>query len=142
MKEKIILSIVAAFLGLLVAGGAFYIYQMTRTVDTPQEKTVMGVKKQPSPTPANANYLVVEKPEDESVSDKRTVTVSGKATPNSTIIVSTETADQVVKPSDNGDFSLSQSIENGVNLVHVTAVFPDGQEQTVIKSVTATTEEF
>jgi hypothetical protein len=142
MKEKIILSVVAAFLGLLVAGGAFYIYQMTRTVDEPQEKIVMGAKRAPTQAPANANFIVIEKPEDEYVSDKRTVTISGKTSPGSTIIVSSETADQVVKPSDNGDFSLTQTIEDGVNLVQITAVFSNGEEKTVVKTITATTEEF
>ncbi len=142
MKEKIILSIVAAFLGLLVAGGAFYIYQMTRAIDEPQEKTVMGAKKLPSPTPANANFLVVEKPNDESVISTRTITISGKTTPGSTIIVSSEVADQVVKPSDKGDFTLTHSIGDGVNLIKITAVYPSGDEDSVTKTITSTSEEF
>lgn len=142
MKEKIILSIVAAFLGLLVAGGAFYIYQMTRAVEEPQDKTVMGVKKSPSPTPANANFLIVEKPTDEAVISTRTISVSGKTTPGSTIIVTSEATDQVVKPSENGQFSLTHTIGDGVNLVRITAVFPDGDEQSITKTVTSSTEEF
>lgn len=142
MKEKILLSVIAAFLGLLVAGGAFYIYQMTRTVEEPQQQTVLDAKRIPSPTPAGTNYLTIDKPGEESVDDKRTVTIAGKVTPNSTIIVSSETADQVIKPATNGSFSLTQNIEDGVNLVQITAVFPDGQEQTITKTVTATTEDF
>lgn len=142
MKEKILLSVIAAFLGLLVAGGAFYIYQMTRTIEEPQQQTVLDAKRIPSPTPAGTNYLTIDKPGEESVDDKRTVTIAGKVTPNSTIIVSSETADQVIKPATNGSFSLTQNIEDGVNLVQITAVFPDGQEQTITKTVTATTEDF
>src|SRR4051812_8102399 len=35
--ERIILSLIALFVGLLVAGGAFYIYQMTKQI--PADKT-------------------------------------------------------------------------------------------------------
>ena len=142
MKEKIILSIVAAFLGLLVAGGAFYIYQMTRTVDEPQNKKVLDAKKVPSPSPASANFLVIEKPTDESVGSTRTVTVSGKTTPGSTIIVSSEATDQVVKPAEKGDFSLTQQVGDGVNLIRITAIYPNGDEESITKTVTATSEEF
>jgi hypothetical protein len=141
-KEKIILSIVAAFLGLLVAGGAFYIYQMTRAIDDPQRPQTLGIQKKVSPTPQSADYLIVDNPKDEEVLNKRVITVSGKTSPGATVIISSESGDDVVQPAAGGDFKLTHTIAEGVNLVRITAVFQNGEEQSITKSVTYTTEDF
>jgi hypothetical protein len=142
MKEKIILSIIAAFLGLLVAGGAFYIYQMTRSFDEPKTNIAETKQAQPTTTAQSSHFLLVENPKDEEVTDKRTITVSGKTTPGATIVVSTESSDQVVKPSASGDFTLTHTIDDGIGIVHITAIFENGEEQTVTRTVSYTTEEF
>lgn len=141
-KEKIILSVIALSLGLLVAGGAFYIYQMTRVINDPVGTEIAKTKVIPTPTPLNANYLIIDNPKEEEVLQKRIVTVSGKTSPGATIIISSETTDQVVKPATNGDFSLTHTLEDGVNIIHITAIFENGEEETQTKTVTFTSEEF
>ena len=139
--ERIILSLIALFVGLLVAGGAFYIYQMTKQI--PQDKSdTITIKSRPSPTPNSANYLVVDSPKDESLVDRKTITVSGKTLPGSTIIVSTETSDEVVKPTTTGSFSVTQTIDSGANLLSITAVFPDGTEKSIQRTVSYESEDF
>jgi hypothetical protein len=143
MKEKIILSVVAALLGLLVAGGAFYIYQMTRTIeDKPVKMDKPLTKQQPSPTPQSNNYIIVENPKDEEVFTKKVITVSGKVTPGSTVVISTESSDQVVKPADSGNFSLTQTLEDGVSIINITAFFPNGETQSIMKTATYSSEDF
>jgi len=138
--ERIILSLIAIFVGLLVAGGGFYIYQMTKQI--PQDKAdTITIKSHATPTPRSNNYLVVDSPKDEAIVSSKTITISGKTVPKSTIIVSTESSDEVVEPAQSGSFSLTQTI-NDVSLISITAVFPDGTEQTVQKTVSYVTEEF
>lgn len=140
-KEKIFLSIIAALLGLFVAGGAFYIYQMTQTLgNTPAGNT--RTANLPTPTPLSSDFLIVDSPKDEEVVNNRTLTISGKTVAGAVIIVSTEGSDQVVKPSNNGDFTLTHTLEEGVNLVKITAIFTEGNEESVIKTVTYSSEEF
>lgn len=141
-KEKVILSIVAALLGLSVAGGAFYIYQMTRTIEEPENKKQTNNNNRPSPIPQSTDFLIVESPKDEEVVDNRVVTVSGKTSAGSLIIVSSELSDQVVKPSENGSFTVNHTIGEGVNIIQVTAVFPSGEEQSITKTITFSTEDF
>lgn len=139
--EKIILSFIAIFVGLLVAGGIFYIYQMTKQI--PQDKAdTITIKSHPIPTPNSNNYLTIESPKDEEILDRKTITISGKTLSNTTIIVSTEGSDQVVKPTAMGSYSVTTTIDNGVNLLSVTAIFPDGTEKTVKRTVTYTNEDF
>jgi hypothetical protein len=62
--------------------------------------------------------------------------------PNTTIIVSTEINDQVVNPAANGNFTLDTTIDNGTNLIQITAIFPNGEEKKMTRTVTYSTESF
>ena len=139
--ERVILSFVAVIVGLIAAGVAFYLYQMTKTVP-PQKANPIAVMPSPLPTPDSANLLSIDTPKEEEVFDKRVITVSGKTRPDATIIVSSEDTDQVVKPATNGNFSLTQTIPSGTTLLHITAIFPNGEEKTETKTVTFSTENF
>lgn len=141
--EKIILSLVAVIVGLIAAGIAFYLYQMTKTIP-PSKKETISIKNQisPTPTPNNQNFLTVENPKDESVTDTKTVTISGKTEPGATIIVSTENSDQVVNAAGNGDYTLTTTIGSGTNVIQITAVFTNGEEKKVTRTVTYSTESF
>ena len=141
--EKLILSLVAIIVGLIAAGIAFYLYQMTKTLP-PSKNQTLSIKPEitPTPTPNNENFLTIENPKDEEVFDKKTITISGKTTPKSNIIVSSENNDQVVTPSETGEFTLTVSIEAGTNIIQITAIFPNGEEKKVTRTVTYTTENF
>jgi|SRR5579885_1329926 len=141
--EKIVLSFFAVLVGLIAAGVAFYFYQMTKVL--PAQKTQLSVltpTKQPSPTPNNGNILTIDSPKNEAVSDKKTLAVAGKTSPNATLIVSTEDDDQVVKPAGNGDFSVTTTIPDGTSILQIKAIFADGTEKTVTQTITYSTADF
>ena len=139
-QERVILSFIMVVIGLLVAGIAFYLYQGTKT--TPASKTTITVAT-PTPTPVNPSvYLNVDTPADESVTDNKTITVSGKTTPEATVVILTSSAQQVVQPSSQGDFSTSIAVANGENLIQVTAFGKDGQSVTLLRTITYSTESF
>lgn len=139
--EQIILSFIAVLIGLLVAGGSFYIYQLTKEVP-PEKTTAITIQTPPSPTPELNHYLKINTPKDEEIVNKKIITISGSTLPNSTIIVSSENEDQVVKPTKNGDFSITHTIGDDTNVIYITAIFPNGEEQTEIRTVSFTNEEF
>jgi hypothetical protein len=139
--ERIVLSFIFILLGLLVAGGGFYLYQLTKTI--PDSKLNAITVKSPTPTPdLSGDLLILDSPTDESVVDNRIITISGKTTPDATIIISTDTADQVVKPTTTGTFSLTQTIGTGTNFIEVRAIFADGLEKKMNRTVTYSTESF
>lgn len=139
--ERVILSFVAVVVGLIAAGGAFYLYQMTKVVDNDKPLTLMQ-KVSVSPTPDKANLLTVDSPKDEDVTNKKVITVSGKTRPDATVIVTAEDADEAITPASNGNFSTSLSIPSGTTIIYITALFPNGEEQTIAKTVTFSTEDF
>src|SRR5664279_6209267 len=98
-KERVVLSFIAILIGLIAAGVVFYFYQMTKTVPPQKDNPIaIAPKTTPTPTPDSSNFLSIETPQDEQVFSKRVITVTGKTTKNSTIIVSTEDGDDVVSP--------------------------------------------
>ncbi|HEX8931876.1 MAG TPA: hypothetical protein VF810_01850 [Patescibacteria group bacterium] len=140
--ERVILSFVAVIIGLIAAGAAFYLYQMTKIVPDKDKTLSLITKMSVSPTPDSANLLTVDAPKDEAVFDKKVITISGKTRSDATIIVNSEDDDQVIKPAANGNFSITQNIPNGTSILHITAVFPNGEENTVTRTVTFSTENF
>lgn len=140
-KEKIILSFVAAFIGLLVASVAFYLYQGASGSKIDKIKTV-ATDSAPTNKPQSSTSLTVTSPQDESVVSNKTITISGKTLPDATIVILTGSDEQVVTPASNGDFSVTATISDGENLIEVTAIEPNGQQSIVTKTITYSTETF
>lgn len=138
--ERFVLSFIAILIGVLVAGGAFYAYQVFKKAPSPKPQTISI--KSPTPTPRKDHVFTVDNPTDESVVNKRSVTVSGKTEKDATIIVSVPSNDQVIKPSANGDYSVTMTIDDGANVLGVTSIFPDGQEEKIERTITYSTENF
>lgn len=138
--EKIILSFIAIFIGLLAAGIIFFLYQTTKVI--PPNKIKNIVFQNPTPTPTNSVVLTLDNPKDEDVVDKKLITVSGKTSPSATVVISTNAADDVVTPSSTGAFSTTVTINDGQNQIEVVAIDANGTETHVIKTVTFSTETF
>lgn len=138
--ERLILSLIAIFIGLLVAGGAFYLFQLTKQI--PNGANDITIKAKATPTPSSTNYLVIDTPQEESISKVKTITIAGKVVPESTLVISNGANDQVVNPSSSGSFSVTSSLDEDTTLFYITAIFPDGEEKTLTRTVSFVTEEF
>jgi hypothetical protein len=139
-KEKLILSFVAIFFGLLVAGIAFYLFQTTKTIPNSNSKTISLIS--PSPTIPPSISLVLDQPKDEAVVDSKVLVVSGKTQSNAVVVITTDSSEDVVTPSENGGFSTTVNLDNGQNMLEVTSIAPNGESITVKKTVTYSLEEF
>ncbi|HZJ18413.1 MAG TPA: hypothetical protein VFD45_02230 [Patescibacteria group bacterium] len=139
-KEKTVLALLAIVIGLVFAGIAFYFYQYTKIL--PQFKANPILVKAPSPTPESTIFLSINNPSDEKLSDKKIVTVSGKTNPDAIIAIFTKSDFDILKPSLAGDFSTTVNISDGVNIIRITAIAPNGEEKTIERTVSFTTEEF
>lgn len=140
MKERVVLSFIAAAVGILVAGVAFSFYQHTKTAP----KEVASIAPSPAPTkvPTQTFFLHIETPKPEEVVTTRTVTVSGKTERRAVVTVSTAASDYVFTPTASGDFTATVTIDAGVNQIVTTAIAPNGEEVTETRTVTFSTESF
>lgn len=138
--EKFVISFLAVIIGILFAGVAFYLYQSTKVVGPAQTKTIGSLS--PTPAPQSTLYLAIDVPDDEKVVDTKTITLNGKTTADAIIIVTTDNGDQVFTPAANGNFSTTATLVNGANVIIVTAVAPNGEETSVTRTITYSTETF
>lgn len=139
-KEKAVLSFIAIFIGLVVAGIAFYVYQLTKTL--PPQKTRTEAIQTPTKTPKSAMFLSISEPNDEIVATGKVIKITGKTDGNAVVVIATKLNQEVVKPTSEGDFSTTVNIDDGVNLIKITAIASDGQQQTISRTVSYTTEDF
>ncbi len=139
-KEKIVLAFIAALIGLLVAGIIFYIYESTRTVSPSNIHSVIPIT--PQEKPSSKIFITISKPTDESVTDSKVVEVAGKTKPDATVIILTSVDEKVIAPSAEGNFTTTINIDDGQNLIEITAISKTGQQQKIIKTVTFSTEKF
>ncbi len=138
--ERVVLSVVAIFIGLLVAGVAFFIYQSTRSLNPSKIPTITIAN--PTPTPALDIYLTVDSPADESVQSTKSLTITGRTTPGATLIVTSDATDQVVTPATNGNYSVTTTLSSGENVISLTAISPSGEEVQKSITITYSTENF
>ncbi|MCL5970704.1 MAG: hypothetical protein M1450_04360 [Patescibacteria group bacterium] len=139
-KEKAVLSFLAVFIGLVVAGAAFYIFQLTKTLP-PQKARVQSITA-PTKAPKSDMFLAITEPSDEFVSDRKVVKIAGKTNIDAIVIIMTKTDQEVLKPTRTGDFSTTININDGVNLVKISAIASDGEEKSVLRTISFTEEEF
>jgi len=135
-----VLSFVGILGGLIVAGLLFYLYQSPKT----RTGNIKHVSLTPpaSPTPTPSVFLNIDSPADESVVATRSITISGKTIPGSTVVVSTPSSDQISSSSASGSFQLATSIDDGANEVTITAILPGGEEVTKKLTVTYSVNNF
>ncbi len=138
-KEKVILCFIAAFFGLLVACVAFYLFQTTKTIPT-ATKTILIAPLSPTRVPSAS--LVLDQPKDENVVNNKVLIVSGKTQSNAVVIVITNSSENVITPSTNGNFSTTVNLDDGQNILEVIAIAPNGESITNKKTVTYSQEEF
>lgn len=137
--EKVVLAFLAILVGIVFSGVAFYFYQSTKTIPANVVKTVI---QKPTPTPNSTFFLSVAEPLNESVVDKKVVKVSGKTTPDATIVIITESDEEVVKPSKVGDFSTKINIGDEENIIRISAFSEKGESKSVDRLITFSTEDF
>jgi len=140
--EKVILSFVAVFVGLIAAGIAFYLYQTTKVIPDQTKPSATKVAIQTTPTPSGTDVFTVDSPVNEQVFDKKLITIKGTAVKGAIITISTDDVDQVVQPADNGSFTLTQTIPDNTSVIELSAIFPDGTQKKIDRTVTFSTAKF
>lgn len=140
-QERVILSFVMVLIGLLVAGLIFYLYQSTKVI--PQSNLANNNNEtSPTPTPKSSIYLILNQPSDESVVSNKTLQISGKTSPGSTVTIITASDQEVIKPTTDGNFVTTTVLDDGQNIIHVQAISPDGQTYSIERTVTYSSESF
>ncbi len=140
MKERLIIIVLAVVSGLVITTAAFFIYQ--NFINNSDTATDRNTNIQSTPQPIENLLLEISEPLDGSLTDNRTISVKGVTNPENVIIVSSNQEDNSGKPTSDGNFSLTVTIDAGANVLVVRSIAPDGSEIEKEIVVTYSTEEF
>lgn len=131
-REAVIVGIFGLSLGLLVAWGVWNFRGVTKPTSTPTPTFT------PPPTTATqppTTGLTVNLPEEETLTNQDSATVSGKTLAGTTVVVSSPIGDKVVEADSEGNFQTQVDLEEGENEITVTAYLPDGRTEEQTRTV-------
>jgi len=117
-KEVIIAIIIGFFLGLVLAFGFWTANQAVK--DKKTEQTVKVSNSTPSPSPVAS--FSIDSPENNLVSDKNKIQVSGKTTSMAVIIAYSEDNQSFTTADENGFFSMNVDLVKGSNIYTIKSV--------------------
>lgn len=145
MKKEVILAIGIGFvLGLIITFGIWTanrslknLPQLTSPSPTATPQPSPG-QTSPSPSPSQIS-LSISSPENESLTDKNSTTVTGSTAPNAAVAILWESGQQIASPDASGKFTVQIPLEGGFNRISVTAYDPEGKSATQTLTVTYTT---
>lgn len=144
MKERIIIVFVAVIIGLVLTTVGYLLYQSfqnpSQNNSEPQQQTV----NQPTatPSPDMSFYVTITEPKNESITNKRTITINGTTNPGNTVIVSSNQDDVIAEPKEDGTFSTSITINAGSNIIIARAMNSEGDIVEYSSVVTFVAEDF
>lgn len=142
MKERIVIIFIAVTLGLLATTIGFFLYEGSKPAKNINPTPEVKNKESTPALPTEKITLTISEPNDEAVVTGRTIRVRGKTDPQNTIIISTNEEDEVVTPTNNGDFTASINIDAGVNKLIIQAISPEGDKREIIQTISFSSEEF
>lgn len=141
MKERAIIVFIAVLAGLILTTLGFLLYESTKRKMPESVNKEKIITNTPSKKPAPF-FVTIQGPQNESLSDKRSIVVKGKTNPENTLIISTNQEDVAATPAPSGSFSVTISIDTGANNIIVRAINPKGEETMDSVLVTFSPEEF
>lgn len=128
-KSFIISQVLILTLGLTFLGGLYYILN----VQSPQPKNAFLAG--PVTTAPKSLRLDLDQPDQDSLSYSSSIVVSGKTGPGSTVLISTETQDLVIKVNSDGSFSTVLNLDEGVNNITTVVFDATGESRSAERSV-------
>lgn len=141
MKERAIIVFIAVLAGLILTTLGFLLYETTKKkapIDVSKEKIT-----ETKPTPERVDlFVTIQSPQDETLTDKRSIVIKGKTNPGNTLIVSTNQELVAATPATDGSFSVTVTIDTGANNIVVRAINPQGEEVQDSTLITFNSEDF
>ncbi len=137
-KERLILALVAIAAGLIVASAIFYFYQNKRV-----STTFPSQPSQSTPSVTNGRpVLEITSPQDELITDSKTIEIVGKSQPKALIVINTNTSDYAITAEDDGSFAQKIALADLENIISLTAYTENGVSETKELTIIYSTEEF
>lgn len=139
-RETILAAVAGLGVGLLAAWAVWSLPNVLPQKKAPTEITEKEIPA--SETVAEAFNLTLSQPENDALVETNQVTVTGKTSKGTTVVVNGPLKDEIVTARNDGSFSVTMTLEEGVNEIIVTAYDKTGTEKSETRTVNYTKEQF
>lgn len=128
-KLFILSHVLILTIGLIFLGGLYFI------VNIQYQKPNKPFSKGPVTALNKSLRLDLSQPDQDSLLYSSSISVSGKTTPTTEVLISTESNDLVIKSKPDGSFSTILDLDEGVNRISVTAFDASGNAKSEERTV-------
>lgn len=137
-KEVLVAILIGAILGGAVAFGIW----RANILLVPKKEAVQTQQTSPpaGQTTQETSSLIITQPENNSILSEGKVTIKGAATPNSTVVILTNSKDLVTQADKDGAFEQEVELDGGPNEITITAHDDSGNETTQTLTLVYSTE--
>ena len=95
-----------------------------QTQNQPPDETV------PTPTPQEkTKFLKIDTPQQDTLTNKATISVTGQTTPGSELVILSELGDNIINTDEEGNFDQEIKLDGGLNTITVISFTPNGEEE-------------
>lgn len=132
MKKEVFIAVI---LGLGIGLFITYGFYRARTALVPTTKPT-DLSGTPLPSGIQAeSTLIINAPEDESLTTDKQVTIAGTTEPNSFVVVLVGESDTITTADETGNFTVKDTLKEGGNGITITSISEDGTQTQAKRSV-------
>jgi len=137
MKKEVLVAVVlGVIVGLIITFGIY-------TANTALQRKSRQINVTPLPTPPSENAkqgsIIIYSPENDILTDKDTVQLSGLTTPNAVVVIFVNDKSTVTSADPKGNFSSDLSLAGGSNIITIVATDETGKQSWEQRSVVYST---
>ncbi|MEK7458265.1 MAG: Ig-like domain-containing protein [Patescibacteria group bacterium] len=137
MKKEVLVAVVlGVIVGLIITFGIY-------TANTALQRRARQTNATPSPTPtaenAKQSSIIIYSPENDMMTDKDTIQLSGLTTPNAIVVIFVNDKPVVTTADSKGNFSADLSLVGGSNVITIVATDEIGKQSQEQRSVVYST---
>ena len=141
MRKEVFIAITIGFaLGLVITFGIWTASKALKET-APKKEVPPQITEEQLPTPTPQALLVIISPEDNSISNKEKIEVSGKTSAGTTVVVLYEEGEKIIEANSEGNFTTEITLIEGSNEITVSAYNKEGNEVSKTLSVVYSTAE-
>jgi len=140
MRKEVLIAIIIGFgLGLVITFGIWTANKALK--ESAPENTAPVEETKVTPTPSSSLELVIVSPENNIISEKEIVEISGQTSSKAIIAITYPEGEKLLEADEDGNFSTEISLIGGDNLIKISAFNDQGDEATKTLTVVYSTAE-
>lgn len=140
-KEITIAIVIGLIIGLIITGGVLRARSAIKNISSPDSKSRRTTSLTDNDKSKNQLSLSISEPEDNSIVQEATITLTGQTIPDTYVAIVAEKSEHLIVPNDVGQFTQDIDLIKGANTIKITVYTNNGDKTEKILNIVYTTAE-